>query len=70
MSVGVGQLQLSRALKDFKQRWAQSRGQWDDAAAEKFEEEFVRPLDQQVSQAIAAIGRMAEMLAAAKRDCE
>ena len=70
MGVYEGRGQLSRAIKDLRNRWIEARAQWDDANAERFEEKYVVPLEQDLQQAVSAMDQMAVLIAQAKHDCE
>ena len=42
MSLGVGASTLNDARKALNARWDELRRQWDDAAAAKFEQDFIQ----------------------------
>lgn len=69
MSAGVAQARLKDALRDLKARWETVRGDWDDAAAREFTKDVIEPLELRVLASIGAMGRMSEVIAAARRDC-
>ncbi|MBX3357602.1 MAG: hypothetical protein KF745_04160 [Phycisphaeraceae bacterium] len=70
MSVSVAQVRLRDGLKELKFAWAQVKDQWDDAARAKFEEDYLQQLDSKVRGAMAAMNRLAEVIAQSRRDCE
>ena len=70
MGVYEGRGQLSRAIKDLKQRWLEAKSQWDDANAERFEEKYIVSLERDLVSALSAMDSMAVTLSQAKHDCE
>ena len=69
MGVYEGRGQLSRALKDLKQRWLETKSSWDDSQADHFEEKYVDPLEQDLRSALSAMDTMAVLLSQARHDC-
>lgn len=61
---------LAKAFKELTLRWQDTRGQWDDAQAEHFEETFIRTLESDLRTAASAMDQMAILLHQARRDCE
>jgi ABC-type xylose transport system substrate-binding protein len=70
MGVHEGRGTLTRAMKDLMIRWQQTRGEWDDANARKFESERLVSLEQDLRAAVAAMDTMAILLQQIHRDCE
>jgi uncharacterized protein YukE len=70
MGLYEGRGQLSKAMKDLSQRWAETKVAWDDAASRAFEERHMVPLEQAVQQAAGAIDHIATVLHQLRRDCE
>lgn len=70
MSTAVAQARIKDALKELKIAWTQAKQHWDDTASTKFEEEFLSPIDGKASAAIGAMGRLSEILDAARRACD
>jgi hypothetical protein len=70
MGVYEGRGQLSRALKDLKHRWLETKSSWDDANADAFEEKYLGPLEADMRTAVSAMDTMAVLLAQAHHDCE
>jgi hypothetical protein len=64
-----GRNRLIGSLKELQLRWSQLRGQWDDDVRKRFEQEYLVPREREVQAAVAAMDRMAEVVARAKRDC-
>lgn len=70
MSVNVAKANLADALKQLKVRWARTRQSWDDEAARRFEEEVLRTIEPRVLTAIKGLDHVADLVAAARRECE
>ncbi|MFN0010463.1 MAG: hypothetical protein ACKVS8_02340 [Phycisphaerales bacterium] len=70
MSASVGQARLKDALKALHVRLEATRSQWSDAARSEWDAEYIAPLEAQVRKAMDAIGRLAEVAAHARRECE
>ena len=65
---GAGQLQ--DALEKLLIAWEQTREVWDDARAKQFEETYLRPISEEVSMAVPAVGHMSQTMGTAVRECE
>jgi hypothetical protein len=70
MGVHEGRGQLNRGIKDLMMRWAETKSNWHDAQAAKFEEKFLFTLEQDLRSAFSAMDQMAVLIAQAKNDCE
>jgi hypothetical protein len=57
-------------MKDLMLRWAETRSQWDDANAKRFEAERLLNLEQDLRSAVGAMDTMAILLQQIRRDCE
>ena len=68
LSGGLGQLQ--DALEKLQAVWSETREEWRDANSRHFEQEFLRPIALEFSQAYTAIQRLSDVLKQAERDCE
>ncbi len=69
MGVYEGRGQLAKIMKDLMFRWAETRGQWDDAIAKGFEQDHLEPLERDMRSAVAAMDHMAILLNQVKREC-
>ena len=69
MGVYEGRGQLSRSMKDLMLRWLEAKSNWDDAQAERFEEHYLLPLEQDMRSALSAMDQMAILISQAKHDC-
>jgi len=69
MSLGVGISTLTDARKALNARWDELRRTWDDAAARKFEQDFIQPMDQDLRQAIDAMTHAQQVAQRARQEC-
>lgn len=69
MSPTAAKASLSSALDEFRRRFDAAKGVWDDEARRRFEEDFITPLEHKVRAANLGFDKLAEVMAAAKRDC-
>jgi hypothetical protein len=67
LSAGAAKLEL--ALKSLRTTTAAVEAQWNDEAQRKFRENHLAAVEPKTRNMFEAIGRMAEVLAAAERDC-
>jgi len=64
-----GSAQLAEASKKLLMHWELATEQWHDKTSEKFEEIHLAPLQPLVRMTLDAIGRLAETLERAQREC-
>jgi predicted secreted Zn-dependent protease len=69
MGVYEGRGQLAKATKELLSRWAETKGDWDDAVSQNFEKRFLVMLEMDIRAATSAMDTMAQVLAAVRRDC-
>jgi hypothetical protein len=69
VDVNAGAAKLELALKTFRTTFAAVESQWTDAARRDFQETHLAPLEPKVKNMVDAITRLAEVLAAAERQC-
>ena len=62
--------QLRDALEVLGLRWNDTQEFWNDANSQSVEEIFLKPLANEMSTAMSAVERLAEVLARAQRECE
>ena len=67
--VNAGAAKLEMALKTFHTTFAAVDPQWTDAARREFQETHLAPMEPNVKNMLDAITRLAEVLAAAERQC-
>ena len=69
MSLGTGLSVLTPARKALALRWDEVRRVWGDDAARRFEDEFIRPLEDDLRRAVDAMDRAQHAVQRARRDC-
>jgi hypothetical protein len=69
MSLSVGITTLSDARKALNARWTELRRTWDDAAAERFEQDFILPMDRDLRQAVDVMGQAQRASQRARQEC-
>ncbi len=65
-----GTAKIASAYKTMRVHWEDTKEHWHDANRKRFEETYLDPLEPQIAATLEAIGRLAEILAKAERDCE
>ncbi|HEX8524360.1 MAG TPA: hypothetical protein VF669_19045 [Tepidisphaeraceae bacterium] len=70
MGVQDGKGVLARAMKDLMNRWHDTRAQWNDENAKRFEQERLINLEQDLRSAVSAMDTMSVLLQQIRRDCE
>jgi len=60
---------LSKATKDLRDQWQETKEVWSDANARDFAENHLEPLGPQVTLMLHAINRLREVLEKAEREC-
>ena len=66
----TGAAKLSSAWKTLRVHWDDTKEDWHDANRKRFEENYIAPLEPQIATTLEAIGRLAEVLQKAERECE
>lgn len=64
-----GSSQLNDSFDALRAAWAETAARWDDSTSRRFYKERLEPLEPTTRRALAAIQRLAEVLAQAERDC-
>jgi hypothetical protein len=67
MSAGSARLQFS--LKTLRERWDIAKEKWSDKVSQDFEKNHLVPLEQQTSNAIRGMEKIAEVLSKVRHDC-
>ena len=70
MSVAVGQARLKDAHRQLMAKWQRVREVWDDAAARRFEAEFLEALPTKVAAVMGAMSRAGEVVNQTRRECQ
>jgi hypothetical protein len=69
MGVHEGRGMLARSVKELMLRWADTKAEWHDSVAQKFEEQYLQPAEREMRTATGAMDIMAQMLQQVKNDC-
>lgn len=70
MSLSAGRNMLRGAVKDLLVKWEQARLGWDDPMSQELEKFHLAPLEPKARNALAAMDKMTELVAQARRECE
>ena len=70
MGLHEGRGQLGKLIKDLRLRWHETRMNWDDEQARRFEERFIIPMEQDLRIAISAMDDMAALVSQIRSDCQ
>ena len=68
LNSGVGQ--LTHAFTQLKERWAQTQAVWQDDASRDFEKTHLAAIPPRLQLTLAAVQRLAEVLAEVERELE
>ena len=68
MSASVAVAALTDARRALDARWRTLRAGWDDAAAARFEEDVIRPLEADLKRAIAAAQELQAFSARSRKE--
>ena len=69
VNVNAGAAKLELALKTFRTTFAAVDPQWTDVARRDFQETYLAPMEPNVRNMLDAIARLADVFAAAERQC-
>ena len=64
----TGTKRMQKATKSLKEQWLQTKEYWRDQTAEKFEEEYLQPLGEQIRMALTAVDYLTEVLEEAEKE--
>lgn len=70
MSLGAGRGMLTDAVRGLSREWRRCRESWDDRTAERFETEFIAPVEPAARHALEAMERLGVACDEARRACE
>lgn len=65
----TGRNRLSRATKELRDQWQESKEVWNDANARDFAKQYLEPLGPQITLMLNVINRLHEVLDKAEREC-
>lgn len=69
MSLGVGISTLTDARKALAARWDELGRTWNDPAARRFEQDFIRTIDEDLRQAIDVMMQAQQAAQRARQEC-
>jgi hypothetical protein len=70
MGLYEGRGQLGKLFKDLQNRWHQTRVNWDDEQARRFEARFFETLEHDLKTTLSAMDEMAAVLSQARDECQ
>lgn len=70
MSLRTAQNRLRQSTRELRHHWDAASASWDDPISRKFYESRIAPIESRVRSTVAAMEKMAELLAKARADCE
>ena len=70
MGVYESRGQLAKLMKELKDKWGDTKMDWDDVVSDAFEKKFIDPLEADLRNATGAMDQMALLLGQIKRDCQ
>jgi hypothetical protein len=70
MGVYESRGQLAKLMNELKDKWADTKMDWDDVVSDAFEKKFLEPLEADLRNATGAMDSMALLLGQIKRDCQ
>lgn len=59
---------LNASLRLLHRRWLDTRSKWGDRAAERYEQDYMHPLEAQAADTLKELQRLAEVLEKASRN--
>jgi hypothetical protein len=70
MGLQESRAKIGTAIRDLRSLWSNTKVYWTDANSERFEEEFLQPLEMDVRTAANAMDQMGTLLSQIRRQCE
>ena len=64
-----GVARLQDALQTLENAWINTKEQWNDRTAERFEKDHLQPIIPNINATITAVSRIKQVLDEASRDC-
>jgi len=61
---------MNKSLKDLMLKWQLTRGDWADDVSERFQEQYIEPIEAAVRMAVSAMDQSAQMISRVDRDCK
>jgi hypothetical protein len=69
VSLSTGRYQLYSSLETLCAHWDEVRPRWNDSVRQDFEEHYWNHVEPRVNAALAAMDRLAQVLAQLRREC-
>ncbi|HEY5311700.1 MAG TPA: hypothetical protein VIK18_04250 [Pirellulales bacterium] len=60
---------LQHAMKSLRFRWDETQDVWNDSVRRQFDEQYIVPLEPQVSTTLKAVNRLSQIFARASEEC-
>lgn len=70
MNFSAGTGKLSFALKTLRACWDSTQGEWSDEVRQDFEENYLKPIEQELLATVNATSNLAQTLTKALQECE
>jgi hypothetical protein len=70
MSMHESRAKIRAAIRDLRTSWSNTKVYWTDSNSERFQEEFLEPMEMDVRVAVIAMDQMATLLSSIRRQCE
>jgi hypothetical protein len=70
MGLQESRAKIGSAIRDLRSAWLNTKVYWNDSNSEKFEEEFLEPMEMDVRTAVIAMDQMGVLLSQIRRQCE
>lgn len=69
MGLYEGRGSLTKGMSELMARWRDTRGEWQDVVAARFEEKYLDALEQDLRHALGAMDQMATLLSRIRAEC-
>lgn len=70
MSLAESRGAISKAMRDLLNRWETVHGEWNDAQAEMFQQQYLLELETLVRKAVSSMDHMNVIINKTVKDCE
>ena len=70
MGMREGRGVLRKAMNEMQMHWSETKSQWNDGNASRFEKEFLAEWEGNAKRAISAMDQMATVLSKIQQECE
>lgn len=69
ISPGDSEALAGQAMEDFNKKWQSTAGEWNDAAREQFEKEYVEEMRRSIKAAQRGMRNICDLLRQAMKEC-